>query len=158
MSPWQEQYQRVLRWLRRIEQPAEGEIDADEYGDFLYSFFQNCWHLKDWIKNDSSLPQDMRDEIVREAHKIESLQFCADLANRTKHLTLDKFSRKNATLWQIDSIKIGDAKTGEPLSEAKIGFVIASPEVPDALGTATDLVRQAVKDWEQLLRNHKLLT
>jgi hypothetical protein len=51
MAAWQSQYDRLLRSLRKVERADE---DPTVQLDDLFSFFQNCWHLKDWIKNDDA--------------------------------------------------------------------------------------------------------
>jgi hypothetical protein len=51
MPEWLEQYSRTLRWYRRLKALEEGpahEIKESDRDD-VYAFFQNCWHLKDWI-------------------------------------------------------------------------------------------------------------
>jgi hypothetical protein len=118
-------------------------------------FFQNCWHLKDWIKNDDTIPANVRAAIAREAEKIESLQFCADLANISKHFKLTR-ERVGARLWHIRFIATIDADTGEVTSEAPIGYTVASkvgsPTPSDIVGFA----RRAVQDWTTLLLKHGL--
>ena len=64
--------------------------DLDEYEDDVWNFFQNAWHLKDWVKNDSELEQRYRDAVGDDVSAIEVLQICADLANRSKHLRLTR--------------------------------------------------------------------
>jgi hypothetical protein len=153
VTAWNSQFGRMVRDLKRVEVSAN---DAPEQGDHLGSFFQNCWHLKDWIKNDDSLPQDTRNAIVRDAEATESLKFCADLANRFKHYKLTKHVRKGATLWYARCVRNIDAATGEILCEVPVGYTIASqrgtPSPSDAVGFARSLVR----DWESVLKRHGL--
>jgi len=55
---WFEQFRRVKRWYTRFKSIDEGRPDTltlDGYLDEVYAFFQNCYHLKDWIKNDASV-------------------------------------------------------------------------------------------------------
>jgi hypothetical protein len=55
MSSYLEQYKRVKRWHARfaaINNGLEHTKSSDYYADEVYAFFQNCYHLKDWIKND----------------------------------------------------------------------------------------------------------
>src|SRR4030095_2546076 len=86
-----QQYGRVRRYLERIQ---DQDRDRTEYEDDLWSFFQNCWHLKDWLINDEDpgVSPELRDELK---HKLSdslgpyaNLRICGDLANRTKHLKL----------------------------------------------------------------------
>ena len=51
MPEYMDQLNRVRRMLDRINRQDREPI---EYGDDIWSFFQNCWHLKDWVKNDPS--------------------------------------------------------------------------------------------------------
>jgi hypothetical protein len=63
---WIEQWERVLRWYARISRTNEGREHTDgtdSYQDEVYAFFQNYFHLKDWIKNDSSVPSDIRGHV-----------------------------------------------------------------------------------------------
>jgi hypothetical protein len=61
-------------------------MPSENYLDEIYAFFQNCHHLKEWIKNDPTV--DARIQRAVEAH-IDSnrpLRLCADLCNSLKHL------------------------------------------------------------------------
>lgn len=85
-----DQLARVERFLSRVQDHNRASV---EYDDDLWSFFQNAWHLKDWIENDGTLDKNIRKAIVDEAHRTFELQVCADIAVGTKHLSLTK--RKN---------------------------------------------------------------
>jgi hypothetical protein len=59
---YREQYDRMIRFLKLLEEVYNGiEHGADQghdseyYRDRVHSFFQNCYHLKDWVKNDSDI-------------------------------------------------------------------------------------------------------
>lgn len=151
---WESQFDRVQRALSKLEQVGN---DYDIHVDDVRTFFENCWHLKDWIRNDDGLPQSTGDAIVLEAEKTESLNFCADLANRSKHFKL-KHERKGATLLHIESVSTGNAKTGEVQSRVPIGFAIASKHGTPKPYTVIGLARRAVQDWTALLRKHGLAT
>ena len=45
------QLDRARRFLARAE-AIEGFADVD-FQDVMWAFFQNCWHVKDWVLNDS---------------------------------------------------------------------------------------------------------
>jgi len=73
---YHEQLARVRRFLARVENlsvnpkfelPPEKQT---EYEDMLYAFFQNCWHLKDWIKHDAAAPSTLADRIEDTARNI----------------------------------------------------------------------------------------
>lgn len=85
MKPYREQLERVHRFLNRVRNEGRDSVD---YDDDLWAFFQNSWHLKDWIKHDPSISKDSRDRILKAAEASKDLQVCADLANRSKHFKL----------------------------------------------------------------------
>jgi hypothetical protein len=63
---YREQLDRVRRFFARTWVDT-GRTDV-QYQDDTWAFFQNCWHLKDWIKNDQMIPQPIRDRVVKAAH------------------------------------------------------------------------------------------
>jgi hypothetical protein len=85
MTPYREQLERVRRFLIRVQNE---DRDSIVYDDDLWAFFQNAWHLKDWIKHDSSISTKSRERIRKAAEASDELQVCADLANRSKHFKL----------------------------------------------------------------------
>jgi hypothetical protein len=74
VGTWKEQWERVLRWYSRFEQINRGQHDApstDFYQDDVYAFFQNSYHLKDWLKNDASVASPgatPKSEMLRSVH------------------------------------------------------------------------------------------
>lgn len=89
---WREQYDRVKRWHDRLpKSSAEHQID-----DF-YAFFTCCFHLKDWLKNDSTIDPTRGPAAEALVNTNEARMICADLANGSKHLALTKHVRVDAT-------------------------------------------------------------
>ncbi|QWV95131.1 hypothetical protein KP004_08120 [Geomonas oryzisoli] len=92
MSDWQEQWERVNRYYDRFERmnggvEAHGE-PADYYFDDMWSFFQNCFHLRDWLKAGHFCPDKIAKSPDAYVNENEFLAICADLANATKHMML----------------------------------------------------------------------
>ena len=50
-----QQYARMVRGGLRLFEPYRSSVDFD---DDLLHFLMDCWHLKDWIKNDAKLALD----------------------------------------------------------------------------------------------------
>jgi hypothetical protein len=170
MSKFLEQFERVKRYLNKIENQ---DRDSTEYDDDLWSFFQNCHHLKDWIINDPDVADEIKGgkgkRIEEFVNSNKELRICADLANRSKHLELDRSPREDAKVTSRSTIicpapiKVYRSADGSILPQAD----------PDSVGTSTcehiitlgdgskrialDVARKAVKAWESFLSENKLI-
>lgn len=144
-SPYLDQLKRVRRLLARLEEAVK---DPDEYRDRVYSFFQACWCLKDWTKNDPSINRTVWMPISTAVHAVGSpLRLCRDLANGSKHLRLDK------------------PTSGSGASEHHLNYTVYPGQnresdveclVDDGHGNqipAKDLARQCLARWESVLGN-----
>ena len=72
---WRSQYDRMERGYTRLNEPYQSSTN---YEDDIQHYFQDCWHLKDWIKNDINLNQSVRDNIEVEVGGHKSLRIVAD--------------------------------------------------------------------------------
>jgi hypothetical protein len=79
---WRGQYRRMIRWQDRAVESMKGD-DGNEIYDFIYAFFQSCYHLRDWIVSDEAATKEEMKELF--SKNIE-LQLCRDICNATKHL------------------------------------------------------------------------
>jgi hypothetical protein len=155
VSSWREQYDRTVRWLDRFTELSVGRrhvTASDNYIDDVYAFFQNCYHLKDWIKNDPALPQDIRDEVERYINQTRELSICADLCNALKHLSLSNSrSRENPSFGNKHyALHLGGE--GTPIISLRY-------EVATAAGTedAYELAKKCVDAWTTFLRRWALV-
>jgi hypothetical protein len=96
---WRDQYERMLRSRARLAEAAgPSTLGSDEARDRLYSFFQDAYHLKDWLIHDLGwytmnggkkvLTQAGRD-LENHITATRALANCADLCNGVKHLVLN---------------------------------------------------------------------
>ena len=136
---WRDQRERMKRTLRRLQGP---HTNADEYRDDLYHFFQDAWHLKDWIRNDPTIAPAIRDAIENEVTSITALRIAADIANGTKHLELTR-PREGATITS-KSITVFPG-TAKP---AKYDWTIT---LSGGTVIARDHLHEVVKAWDTLL-------
>lgn len=137
-----DQWQRVQRWLERIEAAPR---NSTEYDDFVWAFFQNCWHMRDWIANDQQLPEELRHRVPQLAMKQRSLKICADLANATKHFELrhPKVGSGAKHSHRVLTVVAGES------SKTKIDYYVA---LDDGQQISTlDVAREAVDVWRRLL-------
>jgi hypothetical protein len=145
MPGYIDQVDRIRRMLDRLTRQDRPPI---EYGDDLWSFSQNCWHLKDWIKNDPSVPARVRRSIEALVADSPPLMICADLANGTKHLKLRE-PRVGAKpfRWNL-FITPGEWSKVEYLID------IGSGNQQDGL----ELARACLLEWERILTAQGLMS
>jgi hypothetical protein len=147
-SKYIEQFDRLRRWYQRLVPPGEGSAQPetiDSYRDDFYAFFVNCYHLKDWIKNDPSVPH-LKGEVESFINRTESLSICADICNGLKHLKINgsrgghnpRIHPEPHSRWEI----------GTDPNKRGIGFVISTESGEyDALQLAFD----CMMNWEFFL-------
>lgn len=143
---FEEQYCRVIRWYGRFQAINDGLVHSrpsDNYMDEIYSFFQNCYHLKDWIKNDplSGFSNQQSEDCVNNSG---NLKLCADLCNAQKHLTLH--TMKTGAMPQQGPRQFHLQVGGEPVLSIRYDIASGSTTV-DAFTLATD----CVNEWYAIL-------
>lgn len=143
-TSWRAQYDRMKRSYARVIGPY---LSSVAYDDDLHHFMQDCWHLKDWIKNDASA--GIGNAIEKQVTAYKSLRIAADLANASKHLTRHT-NRKNANLTSTNvTAHLGASR---PIDTVYVITLADNTET-----TADALVHQVVADWETLLKKLGLL-
>jgi hypothetical protein len=86
---YRHQLDRARRFLDRVQAANNadwGNMNDVEFQDMMWAFFQNCWHVKDWIDHDPLVPRGTKDAAIDLAHQSPDLKMCQQLCNRTKHL------------------------------------------------------------------------
>ena len=100
MSTWNEQWERVNRYydrFKKINEGFEGHGEpSDYYFDDMWAFFQNCFHLKDWLKNGSFKSAKILKTPEEYVNDTPCLAICADLANAVKHMILTHRKKSGA--------------------------------------------------------------
>ena len=90
LARYQEQYDRLNRWYKRFKEINDGRTHdkpSEIYQDDVYAFFINCYHLKDWIKNDT-VASSIANNVENYINNNPELLLCADICNGLKHLCL----------------------------------------------------------------------
>ena len=145
-----EQFERVKRYYERFKEIDEGKshtLNSAYYEDDVYSFFINCHHLKDWIKNDPAVTVSKKD--VEDYVKANSaLRICADMCNGAKHLKRTPNKIVSGKERSIDSkaysLAIMEGSAQPP--NITIKFFIDNL---DAFKVATECLQK----WEEFFKN-----
>ncbi|HEY3327006.1 MAG TPA: hypothetical protein VGK14_07510 [Novimethylophilus sp.] len=131
---WPGQYRRMLRWRDRLSE-VYGSDDTNTIYDFIYAFFQSCYHLRDWLVSDNVATKE---EITALFNSSIELQLCRDICNATKHLQYNTPS--------IDPRpRIG--KEWDPWKKESYGLYLYS----DKRRPISELVHECVTTWDKFL-------
>jgi hypothetical protein len=140
---WGMQWSRVERGFAKLSKVYN---DTELYDDDVYHFFQDVWHLKDWIKNDPSISKTVRNSIENEVKNVRSFRIAADIANGTKHMELTSSRPENALLTERNvTIRLGDPSA---TATHDLVFTLADGSKVSAKNVATDVMLE----WELLLK------
>jgi len=134
------QLDRTRRFLERVEGKHENDV---AFQDIIWSFFQHCWHLEDWVKNDDSVHQTQKDAVRKAVDASRDLQICRSLCIHTKHLR----ARRGARHSHVDiDITPGQSTVMDCFIDDGEGNLISGKE----------LARRCVGEWERILQAHGL--
>lgn len=150
-GPYVVQLARTYRFFDRARAARQFDLRTEpkrlnDLEDNLWAFFQNCWHIKDWIRYDAGLEQATRDEIWDEVRKNHTLQIVADIANGTKHFELER----PWTQTELAPIQVTRTPDGRWTIKHRIRLEDGT-EV-----AAIHLAEQAMDEWQAILKGHDL--
>ena len=129
----------MQRSFTRISQPYQSSV---AYGDDLHHFFQDCFHLKDWIKNDP-VSGSASGRIEAEFQAELPLRIAADLANAAKHLSRTH-DREGAYVTSTDvTVHLGQSKPAD--SE----FIVTLADRSTHIGQ--QIAADAIASWATVL-------
>jgi len=146
-----EQFERTKRWHNRLRETiskTEHDREADYYEDLVYAFFQNCFHLKDWMLNSGDIidPKDVNDFI--ESH--DEMKICRDLCNISKHLSISKPSIDPNT-----KIASRQHKLSPGSGTAAIAVITYEVNVNGKVYSIYELATRCLELWEQFLKENE---
>lgn len=180
----EDQYQSMVRAFDEVERLASNlgkhaVIGDDAVLDKAKVFFQQCYHLKDYLKKDSRIKNPKDVEVF--INKSNALSIAADICNSFKHAGLTHPPRSGRPLTKINMAYGMDMPVGmkgtHTFAEFKKNpndgdtiFVSHSNRagVPTATATvvftmdkfsrnAIDLARECVADWNKFLTANGLV-
>jgi hypothetical protein len=117
--------------------------------DDTYMFFQNCYHLKDWLKNDPTFGnvKKTKQEIEDYVTNTPCLALCADICNGTKHLVLDR-SPRSGDIPKHEDFFLKAYEGGPRHGEVSYTLVI---EHQGTKRDALSLARECVTAWKAFI-------
>lgn len=153
VPPYREQYDRMKRWYDKFSSLHDGrlhDVPSDNYIDDIYAFFQNAHHLKDWVRNDHTIPNSVRTSVEKYINATTCLSLCADICNSLKHLEHRNRSGQNP--------KFGTKHYGLSLGAGPTTISLQRYEVMTTSGAvdAFDLATDCVEAWDNFFRANGL--
>lgn len=167
VEPHLEQLARIKRWKKRIDAFRYGNNAEDEIPnqiDFIYAFFVNCYHLRDFLAYSKVISSVQIDQFFKD--NLE-MQICRDLCLESKHCSVTNPSfgevdpetkKKKATEFAgVSLIREYDPfqeilKYDNPIKNIKY-VVLANSEKHDVF----ELADKCVKLWEDFLKKNNCL-
>jgi hypothetical protein len=145
---WPMQWRRAQRGFAKL---SETYNDTELYDDDIYHFFQDAWHLKDWIKNDPSVPSKVRGQVEKKVKNVRPFRVAADFANGTKHMILNWHRAEDAQFTERKvTIRLGHP--GPALQERVLTLADGSQTTAEAVAA------EVMREWDLLLRGFGLVT
>jgi hypothetical protein len=151
---YRSQFDRARRFLDKVQTDWQDleDVNEVEFQDVMWSFFQHCWHVKDWLHNDPLASAAQKQAAIAMAHQPGGpLMICRDLCNGTKHLKLrDPGSGVGASHQFIDmNIVPGQGRF-------EIDCMIDDGH--GNLISGKGLARDCIAEWERILSSQGLAT
>jgi hypothetical protein len=151
-SGYRAQLDRARRFLERV-QSQDSRRDVD-YQDDVWAFFQNCWHIKDWLNHDYRVPESTRRSALAAANKSTILKVCRDMANGTKHRKLQRRGKPTRAL----AVHLWTNTTIMPDGLTTIDCTIKFPRRKVKFRSARDVAVECLREWVRILEDHRLNT
>ena len=163
------QFERIKRFHEKVLNNRNRNVLS--YEDDVISFFMHCWHLKDFIQNDSLCDDTLKNKTEKFCSKSESLQICRDLCHRSKHFKINdikreaEFTKKNITIYAsgVHINKDGSFESfGDPYGEIEmlVDAVLLGEngsKFPTTLNVIS-LSNEIVDEWELFLQLNGILS
>jgi hypothetical protein len=136
MSQVTKQFNRVQRaFLRVLDNHNRKLVD---YEDDVWGFFQNCWHLSDWIKNDTKgVAKATRGKIEVEVNSYPALVIVGEMTNKNKNLEMTSNVTEEGGKEHEEILLTVFEKTGDEFPVKKL---------------ATD----AMKNWMAIIKKYRI--
>lgn len=141
-----DKYRSMLRSydrLKKIETNNGNSIGNTESRDAVEDFFNQCYHLKDWLKKDKNITLSL--DVEGFINDSQFLSLAADYCNTFKHGGLDR-PRSDKNLEKINTHVNFDLTSKGFVASSRLELTI-SGEKYDAFKLAT----QCIEEWKKFI-------
>jgi hypothetical protein len=141
---------RAYEKLRTISTDNGPSITNTDAADLAGSFFNECYHLKDWIKNDPVIGAKV--DVEAYIDEVGALRIIADYCNSSKHAGLDRKPRSGAQVEQVRTHMKIDLTPKGFVSSAQLEIIVGSKSY-NAYKLATD----GVAAWKTFIARNSIV-
>lgn len=132
-------YNKLTKIREGIYPENGGNVEFD-----LFSFFEACYHLKDWIKNSPDYERLSDVEVF--VNNSPAMRICADICNTLKHKNLrSRRSYANVGEFYLEST----ATIGPETSRARINLGRAAIKTERGEECCYALAGECIEEWER---------
>ncbi len=142
---WRSQYDRMERGYTRLIGPYQSSTNCE---DDIQHYFQDCWHLKGWIINDTHLSLNAV-SVESEINNHRALRIVADLANACKHLKRHTHREGAHVTSSNVTVHLGQNKPTD------IDYIVTLDDGSSL--SEKDLVKEIFDAWQKVLQKFNLL-
>ncbi len=144
-------YGSMIRAYERFKQISTNNgssISLHAARDAADEFFQHCYHLKDWLKNDSTTSSLDVESFINASRP---LSLAADYCNSIKHAGLKRSPRSGTTIQRTNVHTKLDITPQGFIATSRLEIAVSGAEY-DAFKVATD----CVNEWESFLASNNI--
>jgi hypothetical protein len=128
---------RAYAKLQIISTDNGPNIVNTDAADLAEAFFNQCYHLKDWIKKDPVIGSKV--DVEAYINKVGALRIVADYCNSLKHAGLDRKSRSGGQVEEVRTHMKIDMTTKGFVTSAQLEIILGRKRY-NAYKLATDCV------------------
>jgi hypothetical protein len=135
--------------LQRDAEALEKEVNSDRFFNFVVTGYS----LIDWVKKDPSVPQTAQND-VKDIYDDQSIKTCRDIANASKHFTLDYSNPTTSSVTSEQGFGVGGfGRGGFGLGEERIEVTLTDGSSFDCL----ELVDGVMNTWKDFFYSHGII-
>ena len=154
------QFRRLERTFAKVLESRDR--DLLEYEDDVWNFFLNCWHLKDWIKNDTDgVAKATREKIDVEVNAHPALMMVGNLANKKTNFNVtkgvakaDSARRAQGRVSSTAYIDSRDASRNPGKDSQEILLLVIDKKGDEV--AVKKLATDAMKNWMAIIKKYRI--
>jgi hypothetical protein len=153
---WRAHYERMQRSYAKLATHNAPPFVMVFYEDDLYHFFQDAWHLKDWLINDPAANVRRKGIEADLENGDRAFKITADLANGTKHRALTTKNKNTKKVSRIGAVIVERIRS-VPITGGKSENRWRVRLADGTETTAEKAAKDVMKAWDKLLKSYGLI-